>query len=373
MAIYRMVGDKADLAQIPVTSFGQTGVMERWDLQRILQDKPEILEPGLFVITDEFHDWAASDLRIDLLCLDAGGRLVVVELKRGKSGELMDLQAIRYAAMVSTITLQQAIDAHQDYLDKRGIDANATELVHGHLENLDDSQGFSTAKPRIVLVSEGFSPELTTSVLWLNSNGLDIACIRMQPYRNREEILVETSQVIPLPETADYLVRIRDRDNEIQKQRTDSSKPVPGGEVFAEHIQYAQPEFHQELNRLYAWAVDLHEHESASLASNPGKTRTTLGITPSGKGKRLLTLWNDWQRSPHVSITFHWDVLQELAPKSAILAKPLVDAHSGASQTEAGNVTVRRPISDELLAILRDAYREANGLPVDGDDGGAGE
>lgn len=372
MAIYRMVEDKESLTRIDDTSFGEEGVLEREDLQRILRDQPDILEPGLFVITEEFRDWADSNRRIDLLCLDAGGRLVVVELKRGETGEHMDLQSIRYAAMVSTITLQQAIAAHQDYLDKRSIDANATERVHGHLENLDDSQGFSTAKPRIVLVSEGFSPELTTSVLWLNSNGLDIACIRMQPYRNREEILVETSQVIPLPETADYLVRIRDRDNEIQKQRTDSSKPVPGGEVFAEHIQDAQPEFHQELNRLYAWAVDLHEHESASLASNPGKTRTTLGITPSGKGKRLLTIYNDWQRSPFVSISFHWDALREFAPEAAALAKPLVDAHSGASQTEGGNVYVRRPISDELLAILRDAYREANGRPVDGEDGGAG-
>ena len=371
MAIYRMAEDKESLTRIADTSFGEEGVLEREDLQRILRDQPDILEPGLFVITEEFRDWADSNRRIDLLCLDAGGRLVVVELKRGDTGEHMDLQSIRYAAMVSTITLQQAINAHQDYLDKRGIDANAAERVHGHLENLDDSQGFSTAKPRIVLVSEGFSPELTTSVLWLNSNGLDIACIRMQPYRNRAEILVETSQVIPLPEAADYFVRIRERENEVQKQRTDSSKPVPGSEVFAEHIQDARPEFHQELNRLYAWAVDLREREAAELESNPGKTRTTLGITPSGKGKRLVTLWNNRQRNP--DLTFSWNVLREFAPEAAALAKPLVDAHSGASQTEAGSVNISGPISDNLLAILREAYREANGLPGDGDEGGDGE
>lgn len=368
MAIYRMVGDKADLAQVPVTSFGQTGVMERQDLQRILRDKPEILEPGLFVITEEFRDWADSDRRIDLLCLDTHGRLVVVELKRGDTGEYMDLQAIRYAAMVSTITLQQAIDTHQAYLEKRGIAENAAERVNGHLEN-PESLGFSTAQPRIVLVSEGFSPELTTCVLWLNRNGLDITCIRMQPYRNGTELLVETSQVIPLPEAEDYFVRIRERENEVQKQRSDSSKRVPGSEVFAEHIQDAQPEFHQELNRLYAWAVDLRERESAALESNHGKTRTTLGVIPLGKGKRLVTLWNNRQFSPHLS--FSWNTLREFAPEAAALAKPLVDAHSGASQTEGGS-NIRGPISDELLAVLTAAYREANGRPVDGDDGGAG-
>lgn len=370
MAIYRMVGDKEDLTQVPVTSFGQTGVLERRDLQRILRDKPEILEDGLFILAEEFSNWQGSGRSIDLLGLDATGRLVVVELKRGETGEHMDLQSIRYAAMVSTITLQQAIDAHQAYLNKRGIDEDAGEQVNGHLEN-PEALGFSTDQPRIVLVSEGFSPELTTSVLWLNRNGLDITCIQMQPYRNGAELLVETSQVIPLPEAADYFVRIRERENEVQKQRTDSSKRVPGSEVFAEHIQDAQPEFHQELNRLYAWAVDLRERESAALESNHGKTRTTLGVIPLGKGKRLLTIWNNWRFSPYLS--FHWDVLREFAPEAATLAKPLVDAHSGASQTEAGSVNIRGPISDDLLAILREAYREANGLPGDGDDGGAGE
>ena len=371
MAIYRMVGDKEDLTQVPVTSFGQTGVLERQDLQRILRDKPEILEDGLFILAEEFSNWQGSGRSIDLLGLDATGRLVVVELKRGDTGEHMDLQSIRYAAMVSNITLQQAIDAHQAYLNKRGLTADAEERVNGHLEN-PEALGFSTAQPRIVLVSEGFSQELTTCVLWLNDNyGLAIKCIRMQPYRNGAELLVETSQVIPLPETADYFVRIRERENEVQKQRTDSSKRVPGSEVFAEHIQDAQPEFHQELNRLYAWAVDLRERESAALESNHGKTRTTLGVTPLGKGKRLLTLWNNRRFNPHLSL--HWDVLREFAPEAAALAKPLVDAHSGASQTEAGTVNIRGPISDDLLAVLRDACREANGLPGDdGDDGGAG-
>lgn len=369
MAIYRMLGDKEDLAQVPVTSFGQTGVLERQDLQRILRDKPEILEDGLFVIAEEFSNWQGSGRSIDLLALDQTGRLVVVELKRGETGEHMDLQAIRYAAMVSTMTQQQAIDAHQAYLNKRGIDEDAEELINGHLEN-PDSQGFSTDQPRIVLVSEGFSPELTTCVLWLNRNGLDVTCIRMQPYRNESELLVERSQVIPLPEAADYLVRIREREDEVQKQRAAPSKRVPGGEVFKEHIQDAQPEFHPELNRLYAWAVGLKEHELAVLESNHGSSRTTLGIISTGKAKRILTVWNPWRRSP--DITFEWHIFQALAPDTASLAKIQVDGlvESGAAQqTERGGVTLRSPVTDELLSILREAYREANGL-VGGDGDG---
>ena len=104
MAIYKMVGDKEKLDEVATTSFGQEGVLERADLQRMLRDQPDVLEKGLRIIAEEFGDWEDSNRRIDLLGLDANGRLVVIELKRGDTGSHMDLQAIRYAAMVANMT-----------------------------------------------------------------------------------------------------------------------------------------------------------------------------------------------------------------------------------------------------------------------------
>ena len=51
---------------------------------------------------------------------------------------------------------------------------------------------------RIVLVSEGFSKELTTAVLWLNSRDINIRCIRLQPYRADGKTLIDVQQVVPL-------------------------------------------------------------------------------------------------------------------------------------------------------------------------------
>ena len=365
MAIYRMAEDKESLTRIADTSFGEEGVLEREDLQRILRDQPDILEPGLFVITEEFRDWADSNRRVDLLCLDAGGRLVVVELKRGETGEHMDLQSIRYAAMVSTITLQQAIATHQAYLNKRGINEDAAERVNVHLEN-PEFVGFSADQPRIVLVSEGFSSELTTCVLWLNRNGLDVTCIRMQPHRNGAELLVETSQVIPLPEAADYLVRIRDREREDREMSSTQGRFISGGDAFLESIGSALAELRPELNRFYQWAVSLEQDNLATLSTWPGPT-TTMPVTVPGKSA-LVSIYNQPKAA---RIYFQVTGFKNHAPNSMALVSELIGTNLENLKVSTGRHL--RGISDELLDALTAAYREANGLPGDGDEGGAGE
>jgi RecB family endonuclease NucS len=103
-------------------------------LQRLLRDKADVIEKGLFVIAEEFGDWDESWRRIDLLGLDKDRRLVVIELKRDERGGAMELQAIRYAAMVSNMTFDQIVDAHSKYLAGRHIGEDAKKRILEHLE-----------------------------------------------------------------------------------------------------------------------------------------------------------------------------------------------------------------------------------------------
>lgn len=79
-----------------------------------------------------------------------------------------------------------------------------------------------TGEVRIVLVSANFSTELTTAVLWLNRSDLDITCIRLRPYRMGTDILIDATQIIPLPEAADYEVKMRAQEKE--KKKVQSSR-----------------------------------------------------------------------------------------------------------------------------------------------------
>ena len=209
MALYRITDDKS-LKQLDLTSLTDEGLRERSDLQQILRDRPETIEPGLLIIAEEFTNWEDTRRRIDLLALDQEGRLVIIELKRA-SDEQMDLQALRYAGLVANMTFSQVVEGHRLYLRARNDDRDPEERIRQHLQADDLDADIDSLRPRILLVAEDFPRELTTTVLWLNDVGLDIRCVRILLYQDDAGTLIDVSQIIPLPESRDYLVRVRER------------------------------------------------------------------------------------------------------------------------------------------------------------------
>lgn len=216
MALYRVAGDCFE--RVAETTFANEKLHERQDLQRLLKADISVLGDDLMVVAEEFGDWEDSNRRIDLLCLDRDARLVVVELKRSDDGGHMELQAIRYAAMVSSMTFDQLTAAHARYA---GLDlVGAAAALLDFLGRDNETDAALSEDVRIVLVSGNFSREITTAVLWLNRQGLDVTCYRMKPHRVGAEVLVDIQQLIPLPEAADYETKLRAQRQETQRVET---------------------------------------------------------------------------------------------------------------------------------------------------------
>lgn len=215
MAIYRM--DTETFVPVSETSFAAAGLREREDLQRRIRADVSIIAPDVMVITEEFADWADSSRRIDLLCLDRDANLVIVELKRTDDAGHADLQALRYAAMVSSMTFRQLVDAHAKYKRAEPSDAEAAVLAFlGWDEPTDEEFGKDV---RIVLAAADFSKEVTTTVLWLNERGIDLRCVRLKPYSLADgTVLVDAQQIIPLPEASEYLTKLADKRDEERKK-----------------------------------------------------------------------------------------------------------------------------------------------------------
>lgn len=209
MAIYEISSDK--FRKIDETSFSNAGLRERQDLQRLLRSQIEIVSPDTLVIAEEFSQWEDSNRRIDLLGIDKDANLVVLELKRTEDGGYMELQSIRYAAMVSAMTFARAIEVYTEFLKRTGSKDDARTSLLEFLEWAEPDEDRFAQDVRIVLVSAEFSKELTTSVIWLNEHGLDIQCIRIKPYSDNNRILADIQQIIPLPEAEDYRVRLKEK------------------------------------------------------------------------------------------------------------------------------------------------------------------
>ena len=150
--------------------------------------------PDLLVVAEEFGDWEDARRRIDLLAIDTAGHLTVVELKRTEDGGHMELQALRYAAMVSSMAFEDVASAHSAYVARRrsGDDANARAELAAFLGGADGEDPVISSEVRIILVSADFGRELMTTVLWLNQfEGLDIRCVQLLPYKVGERVLLD--------------------------------------------------------------------------------------------------------------------------------------------------------------------------------------
>jgi RecB family endonuclease NucS len=103
-------------------TFSAAGMRERYDLQRLLRANISAIDADLYVLAEEYGAWEDARRNIDLLCLDKSANLVVIELKRTEDGGHMELQALQYAAMVSKMTFEYAVEAHKTYLARLGED-----------------------------------------------------------------------------------------------------------------------------------------------------------------------------------------------------------------------------------------------------------
>ena len=380
MAIYKMAGDKETLVKVDPTSFGQEGMLERADLQRLLRDQPEVLEEGLLIISEEFGNWQDSNRRIDLLGLDGDGRLVVVELKRGETGGHMDLQAIRYAAMVANMTLKQALDAFQDYLDKRAIEEgsgdepdDAESRLREHLPSNDqDAPVIHTEIPRIILASENFGKELTTCVMWLNDSwlreaGQEIKCVRLQPHRNGAEILIEASVAIPLPEASEYQTQIGQREQEIRSETSGKVERAQGAAAFKASIARAPERFRAGLEQLYDAAIAMEQEKIADLSTRTSRKddHIRLELRVPGKGLDLVSFDNllsaGKERGGEIKF---WPTGDILAPGSRHRVDELIGADTS-QKARYRRLSQKKYDWDEILAAIQNAYREASGHQIE--------
>ncbi|MEM6260406.1 MAG: hypothetical protein AAGI37_19190 [Planctomycetota bacterium] len=207
MPLYEMT-DQA-LKSVRPTTFAEENIKERQDLQRLFREQLEVLGLDVLLIEEEFHNWADSRRSIDLLTIDRDANLVVIELKRGVKGAHMELQAVRYAAMVANMVFDE-VAARLAVTDQSTAE-DAQEKLLQFLEWDSPESGEFNADVKIVLVSADFSRELAATVVWLNDRQLDIRCIRLQPHVLGDRMILNIEQMITPAEAKEYVFKQKEK------------------------------------------------------------------------------------------------------------------------------------------------------------------
>lgn len=176
----------------------------------------------LMVLACEYTSWSDASRYIDVLAIDEDQNLVVVEIKRTKDGGHAELQALRYAAMLSTHTFENVVDALLGHRRKTTPETTRDKAQADLLEFLglvDESEVKLSEMPRIMLISQSYSVEITTTVLWLrNHTDIDISCHTVVLYPYGDKFALHFDLLLPLPEQTSYLVKVRNKNIAEAKQ-----------------------------------------------------------------------------------------------------------------------------------------------------------
>lgn len=200
----------SEIQHLPKATFSELGVKERQQLEAWILSHPEVLGERLLILTCEFDKFDKSDKRLDILALDAAGKLVIVELKREVGDSLAELQAIRYAAFCSTMKFNDVVALRAEYTNAPA--EQASEEIRQFVK--DPSYSKVDNQPRIILAASRFdNPDLTSCVLWLRTFRLDIRCVELAPYKLPDKRLVLVPKtLIPLPEAGEFIVKVEEKE-----------------------------------------------------------------------------------------------------------------------------------------------------------------
>ena len=301
--LFRIDNESRESSKVEEVEFSRLGLQERRDIQEWVAANPGILGDDLLIVGKEFSGFDRTSERLDLLAVDADGKLVVIELKRDDSGTDAHWQAIKYASYLRDASQEDIVGMfarHEDIPE-----ADAAQKLLQHL-GADDLNALNNDQ-RIVLASHRFAPEVTSACLWLNEKvpGDDlITCVQLTPHHDAEtgSLYVQVNTIIPVPGTEDLSIGISDgRDSAGDGSRGFGEKL---GKTFARSIRHETTPFLRSVGEI-------------TLAGLPETVKPDRHSKWAGQGggqrgeHRYYHLWysrqpwGNWTTSYHVNMYRH--------------------------------------------------------------------
>jgi len=225
--MYKINKSTNSVSKLEQRLFKELKIRERDHLQEWIADNPEMLGEELLIIQKEYDGFNDTHERLDLLALDKDGGLVIIENKLDDTGRNVVWQALKYTSYCSTLTTSQIVKMYQAYLNQWGNNEDAKESLLEFLEIDEENLLLNRNDQRIIFVANNYRKEVTSTVLWLLKHDIQVQCFRATPYSMNEDIFLQIEQIIPLPETKEFMINAQEK----EKEEKDKSKVVAESEA----------------------------------------------------------------------------------------------------------------------------------------------
>lgn len=212
--MYRISREQNNITKLEERKFSELQFRERENLQEWIAKNPEILGEDLLIIQKEFDGFNDTQERLDLLALDKNGDIVVIENKLDDTGRHVVWQALKYVSYCSTLSTSQIIKIYQEYLDAQSLNEEAKDNILEFLDIDEDGLLLNRNDQRIIFVANNYRKEVTSTVLWLLQHSVNIQCFRAIPFGKGEELFLQIEQIIPLPETKEFMIDAMEKELE---------------------------------------------------------------------------------------------------------------------------------------------------------------
>lgn len=161
-------------------------------LQDWLEEDISMLDPNLLVIGREVL--TAYGRKIDLLCLDSSGGLVIVELKKGRTPREVTAQVLDYAYWVRDLSYDEIVALFDDYRKNSRALSEAFEQKYG-----DELPATLNESHRSVIVAEEMDGGTERIVRYLSDLDVPINVATVQHFKTEDgrEMLAQVYLIEP--------------------------------------------------------------------------------------------------------------------------------------------------------------------------------
>ncbi len=166
-------------------------------LEDLLVNSPDLLMDNLTLVGRQLPTEGGS---LDLLGVDADGRLVVFELKRGTLTRDAVAQALDYASHLAVLREDKFARLIDEYSGQNGIEARE-DFADWYQQEFPNETGFLINPPKIVLVGLGADERAHRIVDFLAQRGVEIQLLTFHGFTHEGKLLLarQTDSIAPTP------------------------------------------------------------------------------------------------------------------------------------------------------------------------------